>query len=113
LLTASAISAQSHAGHCSWIWICAYFVVMTIGELFVLPVGLGLFARLAPAGYPGTAIALWFLAAFVGNLLAGLFGTLWSRLDAQEFFLITAATAAIPAVLLPIFGRSVARAESA
>ena len=52
---------------------------MTAGELYILPIGLGLFGRLAPAGFNATTIALWFLAAFFGNLLAGAFGTLWSH----------------------------------
>ncbi len=74
------------AGPASWLWLVAFFVVLTAGELFVLPVGLGLFARLAPAGMAATTIAAWFLAAFAGNLLAGALGTLWSRLSASTFF---------------------------
>jgi proton-dependent oligopeptide transporter, POT family len=111
LLSASALSAQSHGGHGSWLWIFAFFAVMTAGELFVLPVGLGLFGRLAPPGFAGTAIAVWFLAAFAGNLLAGAIGTAWSHLSPQSFFLATATIAALAALLLLLFGRPVARAE--
>ena len=30
-----------------WIWLVIFFVVMTAGELYILPIGLGLFGRLA------------------------------------------------------------------
>jgi POT family proton-dependent oligopeptide transporter len=113
LLAASAVSAQGHGGHCSWLWIFAFFGVMTAGELFVLPVGLGLFGRLAPRGFAGTSIAVWFFAAFAGNLVAGSVGTLWSRFGPRPFFLVTAAITTLAACLLLLFSRSVTRAENA
>ena len=87
-------------GPASWLWLVAFFVVLTAGELFILPVGLGLFARLAPAGMAATTIAAWFLAAFAGNLLAGALGTLWSRLSASLFFIVMAAVAALSGLAL-------------
>jgi POT family proton-dependent oligopeptide transporter len=94
-----------------WIWLIVFFVVMTAGELYILPIGLGLFGRLAPAGFAATTIALWFLAAFFGNLLAGAFGTLWSRMTPPQFFVATAALAALSGALLLAFNRPAHRAE--
>lgn len=95
-----------------WIWLVVFFVAMTAGELYILPIGLGLFGRLAPTGFAATTIALWFLAAFFGNLLAGAFGTLWSRMSPQMFFTATAAIAALSGVLLLAFNRPAQRAEA-
>ena len=39
-----------------------------LGELSILPTGLGLFARLAPQRFGATTVASWFLATFAGNL---------------------------------------------
>lgn len=95
-----------------WIWLIVFFVVMTAGELYILPIGLGLFGRLAPPGFAATTIALWFLAAFFGNLLAGAFGTLWSRMSPPQFFAATAAIAALSGALLLGFNRPTQRAEA-
>ena len=92
-----------------WIWLVAFLFVYTLGELFILPTGLGLFGRLAPRNFAATAIALWFSASFAGNLLAGAIGTLWSRVDHTTFFLIVAAVAAISAVALLVVDRSARR----
>ena len=46
LLAAAADALSAAARH--WLWLVAFFVVFTLGELFILPTGLGLFARLAP-----------------------------------------------------------------
>ena len=40
-------SALAPAG-ASWLWVAGYFFILTLGELYILPTGLGLFARLAP-----------------------------------------------------------------
>ena len=95
-----ALIATLAEGPASWLWLLAFFVILTTAELFILPVGLGLFARLAPAGMAATTIAAWFLAAFAGNLLAGALGTLWSRLNPDAFFVLMAAVAAVAALAL-------------
>jgi proton-dependent oligopeptide transporter, POT family len=93
----------------SWLWLLAFFVVMTGGEIFILPIGLSLFGRLAPAGFTATSIALWFLAAFAGNLVAGALGTAWSHLSAAQFFVLIGSVAGVSGCLLLIFDRSVRR----
>jgi len=83
-----------------WIWLVLFFLVLTIGELFILPTGLGLFARLAPRHLGSTTVAAWFLVTFAGSLSAGLVGSLWSRFAPGAFFALLAALAAIAAALL-------------
>jgi POT family proton-dependent oligopeptide transporter len=94
-----------------WLWLMVFFSVMTLGELYILPIGLGLFGRLAPLGLSATAIATWFLAAFAGNFLAGALGTFWSRLPPAGFFVLAAALAGLAGTLLLTFDRPVRRAE--
>jgi len=105
--------AISGAGLVGWPWLVAFFAVLTVGELFILPTGLGLFARLAPAGYGATTVAAWFLAIFTGSLTAGLVGTLWSRMSPSSYFLLLAAIAAMAALLLHVLTPSVTRVELA
>jgi POT family proton-dependent oligopeptide transporter len=95
----------------SWLWLAAFFVVLTAGELYILPVGLGLFARFAPAGMAATAVAAWFLASFFGNLLAGALGALWSRLEPGVFFGLMAAVAGGAALALLALSPAARRLE--
>ena len=87
-------------------WVTAFFALFTLAELYILPVGLGLFARLAPARFQATTIAAWFLAAFLGNLLSGVLGMAWERLAPDVFFALTAVVAALAALLLWRIGRA-------
>lgn len=84
----------------NWIWLLAFFVVLTLGELYILPTGLGLFAKLAPPRLGATTVASWFLAVFSGSLLAGVVGTLWSKTSHAMFFLLLAGLAVIAALML-------------
>ena len=96
-----ALVAWMHGGdRAGWLWLVTFFVLFTFGELFILPTGLGLFARLAPPGLGATTVAAWFLITFTGSLSAGLVGTLWSRLEMPAFFLVLAGFAGSAAVLL-------------
>ena len=92
LLLALAESSAA-GGQVEWIWLALFFLLLTLGELFILPVGLGLFARLAPSRHGATTIAGWFFATFGGSLLAGSLGTLWSDITQTLFFMLMAAFA--------------------
>jgi len=95
---------DAHGSRASWLWLFAWFVLFTIGELYILPVGLALFGRLAPEGFRATSIATWFFAGFFGNLLAGALGTLWSVLSHGWFFALIGAVAGLSAALLYMLG---------
>lgn len=55
-------------------WLIMSYLFQTIGELFVSPVGLSSMTKLSPRRYVGQMMGIWFLAASVGNLVAGLVG---------------------------------------
>ncbi len=96
-----------------WAWLFAFFVLFTFGELFILPTGLGLFARLAPPGMGATTVAAWFLAIFSGSLAAGLVGTLWSDMSHAAFFTLLAGLAVIAALMLRLLDPFVNKVDQA
>ncbi|WP_130620081.1 peptide MFS transporter [Dyella amyloliquefaciens] len=110
-LAAVAGWSQARGVHAHWAWLVGWFVLMTLGELYILPVGLGLFGHTAPEGWRATCIALWFFAGFFGNLLAGALGTLWSRWPHGVFFVAMGGVAGFSAALLFVVGRRVGRGQ--
>jgi POT family proton-dependent oligopeptide transporter len=89
--------AAWHAGaeRASWLWLFAYFVVVTIGELYLSPVGLSFVTKTAPARILSMMMGVWLATSFVGGFLAGWLGSFWSRMEKPEFFLMIAAIAAV------------------
>jgi proton-dependent oligopeptide transporter, POT family len=94
------VTFAAEPSRANWIWLVIFFSVFTLGELYILPTGLGLFARLAPIGFGATTVAAWFLAIFTGSLTAGAVGTLWSATTPAKFFVLLAVIAALAAALL-------------
>jgi proton-dependent oligopeptide transporter, POT family len=99
-LLLAALAATNGGGRTGWPWFVLFFAVLTLGELFILPTGLGLFARLAPAGLGATTVAAWFLATFSGSLAGGFVGTLWEAMSHAAFFALLALIAAAAAAML-------------
>jgi POT family proton-dependent oligopeptide transporter len=89
----------------SWLWLFAYFVVITIGELYISPIGLSLVSKLAPMHMVSMLMGLWFATSFAGNFLAGWLGSLWSGMDKMIFFLMIAGIAAAAGLLILTFER--------
>lgn len=112
-LMLSGVAAMHGGVQANWLWLAAFLGLLTAAELYILPVGLGLFARFAPAGMAATVIAGWFFAAFAGNLLAGGLGALWSRMAPSTFFALMAGVAGLSALLLLSLAPAARRAEAA
>jgi proton-dependent oligopeptide transporter, POT family len=89
----------------SWLWLLAYFVVLTIGELYISPIGLSLVSKLAPAHMVSMLMGLWLATSFAGNLLAGWLGSFWSAMDKTMFFLMIAGIATLAGVVILLFDR--------
>jgi len=55
-------------------WLTVSYILQTLGELCLSPVGLSTMTKLSPRKYVGQMMGIWFLATSVGNLIAGLVG---------------------------------------
>jgi len=106
LLTAAAylimmVAAWSTGeGKASWLWLFAYFVVITIGELYLSPTSLSLVTKIAPAPLLSMMMGVWLATSFVGGFLAGYLGTFWSTMDKSNFFLMLAIISAVAGLLI-------------
>jgi len=94
LILALAAWRIADGGKASWLWLAAYFVILTLGELYLSPVGLSLVTKLAPMRLLSTMMGVFLATSFLGNFLAGWLGSLWSSLSKPSFFLLIAAVAA-------------------
>ena len=68
----------SGGGQASWLWLFVYFVVLTVGELYLSPTSLSLVTKVAPASLLSMMMGVWLATSFVGGFLAGYLGTFWS-----------------------------------
>ena len=55
------------------LYLTGTYLFFTLAELFLSPVGLSAFSKLAPKRYTSQLMGLWFIGSSLGNLVAGLF----------------------------------------
>jgi POT family proton-dependent oligopeptide transporter len=86
-------------GNSSWLWLLAFFAVITLGELYLSPIGLALVSRVAPPQILSMMMGVWLATSFTGNVIQGYIGTYFTRLDKPDFFLLCAGIGAIAGVV--------------
>ncbi len=100
LLVPAACSFDGDGVPVSMLWLVGFNVVVTLGELYVSPVGLSLVTKMAPLRMVSMMMGVWFLAQFVGNYLAGYLGHFWDLLPREYFFLLVAAVAGTAGLII-------------
>lgn len=81
-------------------WILIYFMVITIGELYLSPIGLSLVSSMAPTRMASTMMGVWLAASFIGNFGAGWLGALWGSMEKSSFFCLIALIAMIGGLMI-------------
>ncbi|MGA8229615.1 MAG: peptide MFS transporter [Xanthobacteraceae bacterium] len=102
LVAAAAVAGAQANGAVSWLWLAGYFVIITVGELYLSPTGLSLVTKVAPVRYLSMTMGVWLATSFLGNFIAGWLGSFWTGMDKRDFFLMLAAIAAAAAVVILI-----------
>jgi POT family proton-dependent oligopeptide transporter len=81
----------AHSKEASPWWLTASYLIQTVGELCLSPVGLSAMTKLAPARIVGMMMGVWFMADSVGNFIGGQFAGYYETMDLATLFGIVAA----------------------
>ena len=90
----------SAGGQASWLWLFAYFVAVTVGELYVSPTGLSMVTKVAPLRMLSMMMGVWLSTNFIAGFLAGYLGTFWLSMPKTLFFLMLAIISAVAGVAI-------------
>ena len=82
------------------LWMAIFYLVITLGELCLSPIGLSLVTKLAPARLAGLAMGGWFLATSIGNKFSGFLGNVQNHMEPMWFFVFLAGLAAAVALFI-------------
>jgi POT family proton-dependent oligopeptide transporter len=104
-LVMMAAAWSAGGGKADWLWLFAYFVVITIGEIYLSPTSLSLVTKMAPASLLSMMMGVWLSTSFVGGFLAGYLGTFWSSMGKGNFFLMLALLSAAAGVVIFLLRR--------
>jgi len=93
------ILQAAHLFRVSPFWLIFAYMIVTLGELMLSPMGLSLVSKVAPISKRGMLMGGWFVATAIGNKLTqiGVFWDIWLQ---SSFFLVLACMALFMAVVL-------------
>ena len=82
-------------------WLIGSYAVVTIGELFLSPIGLSLVSKVSPTRITSLMMGGWFLATSIGNKLSGVLASLWDTYDHKaNFFLVNFAACTVAGLII-------------
>jgi proton-dependent oligopeptide transporter, POT family len=88
VMVAAAKAGANGAEKVSVWWLIGCYGVITIGELFLSPMGLSLVSKLSPPRITALMMGGWFLSTSIGNKLSGVLASLWDKYEMKtDFFL--------------------------
>lgn len=67
-------------------WLVANYGIITIGELFLSPMGLSIVSKLSPKNITALMMGGWFLSTSIGNKLSGVLASMWDQYENKADF---------------------------
>jgi len=90
-----------NTGRVSLWWLLANYLVITIAEIFLSPMGLSMVTKLAPRRMTAMLMGVWLLSTAIGSWLAGKTGAwFWKRWLHSDFFLMLVGASLLAFVFL-------------
>lgn len=71
-------------------WLVGTYLIHTMGELCLSPIGLSMVTKLAPLRLGSLMMGVWFLSSFVANFLSGFVVQYVEKLGAMNIFIVIA-----------------------
>jgi POT family proton-dependent oligopeptide transporter len=69
-------------------WLMSSYLILTIAELFLSPMGLSFVSKVAPSRFQGLMQGGWLLATAIGNKLLFVGSLLWDKVDLWQLWLV-------------------------
>jgi proton-dependent oligopeptide transporter, POT family len=90
LVSPSTIESQglTEWGRVSPQWLISSYLILTIAELFLSPIGLSFVSKVAPVRFQGLMQGGWLLATATGNKLLFVGSFFWERIEVWQVWLI-------------------------
>lgn len=100
VMALAAYIAMTSGVRVSLMWLVGVYLIQSIGELMLSPVGLSATTKLAPVKYMSQMMGLWFLAASVGDAAGDQYSGLGGVLPGWQYYGLAAVIAIVCGVLL-------------
>lgn len=88
VMAAAVIFTDIYTDKATALWLIGTYGVITVGELFISPIGLSLTSKVSPKSITSFMMGGWFLSTSIGNKLSGMMAGLWDLFDNKAYYFL-------------------------
>ncbi len=103
------LAKASQDSRVSGMWLFLSYLLATLGELCLSPVGLSMVTKLAPARFGSLFMGVWLLASSVAQYVGGSIGESWGKVTPVSYFQLFVGISVLGAGVLFVFSRPIRR----
>jgi proton-dependent oligopeptide transporter, POT family len=92
-------------------WLACMYLLHSIGEMCLSPVGLSAMSKLAPQKIASLTMGIWFLASSVGSYVAGRVSGLYETLPLESIFITLCLVAFVASLILLLMSKFLEKSE--
>jgi len=93
---------KSLSARVTGLWLILSYLLATLGELLLSPVGLSMVTKLAPQRFASLFMGVWMLTSSVAQYAGGSIGELWTKMTPTTFFEVFVGSSLIAACVLAV-----------
>ncbi|MFA3783242.1 peptide MFS transporter [Melioribacteraceae bacterium 4301-Me] len=103
MIPASLLGGNLDQNNMSPLWLISTYLVVTLAEILISPLGLSFVTKVAPPKIQGLMMGGWFGATALGSYGSGFLGKFYSDFQHHQYFLILTGILTVSVILLLIF----------
>lgn len=103
MVIASLLGGNSNTNCLSPLWLIGTYLVVSLAEILISPMGLSFVSKVAPPRWQGMMMGLWFFVLGSGGLVAGVMSAYYDKLPHHLYFLILTALSGLSGILVLVF----------
>jgi POT family proton-dependent oligopeptide transporter len=111
IMAVGALVVGDGVGSVAWPFFCT--LILTIGELYLSPIGLSLVTKVSPARIVSMMMGIWLASSFAGNYLSGEIGTLYDDMAHEYFFMLLCVIGVVTGLAMWAFNKPLKKAMGA
>jgi len=109
MVVASWMGGNSDTPIMSPVWLINCYLFITLAEILISPMGQSYVSKVAPPKIQGLMMGGWFASTALGSLSSGIFGSFYSRLSHDQYFMLLSGLAIFAAILVLLFMKNLKR----
>jgi POT family proton-dependent oligopeptide transporter len=109
MAVASLAGGNSNANSVSSAWLISTYVIVSLAEILISPMGLSFVSKVAPPKWQGAMMGAWFFATGLGGFISGLLSIWYDKFPHHQYFLMQTGFLCFSAVLVLAFMKKLNR----